>query len=636
MNTPSNPSLPIELELLAPARNKATALAALYAGADAIYIGAPSHGARAAAACSIDDIRSVARAAHALRARVYVALNTLVYDDELEAVNQMIWNLYHAGADALIIQDIGITELRLPPIALHASTQTDIRGIERAREMASLGMTRIVVARELSLRETEAIHQALPHVEIEAFVHGALCVCFSGDCRASFAATSRSANRGECSQMCRHAYTLRDSRGSILAGPAHLLSLRDLNRSSRLAEMAHAGVTSFKIEGRLKDEAYVLETVGYYSRLLNRLVECSEGRYCRASIGNVALSFTPDPTKAFNRGFTQYFTTGVPPKGLPLKMASLDSPAAAGSEVGSVTAVIPKGGIKVRLNEGVTVAAGDGLSYTSSDGAINGFRVNRVERNMIFLPPGVKAPQKGATLRRTLDAARQRLLSRPDAAVRSIPIDITLRLTPSGRVAAEAVDPMRKLCVAVATSDIFADKAASIQAGQRRRPFEKLGDTGLSLNSFTDNIDPELFIPASALTSLRRSLISTLAHAAAATYRFPAPGTRDANPIITGANIANHLARRLAPTADEAAETLHPSGRGMEGEQVMTTRYCIRRELGRCLSTEAGRQWQGPLTIYDDAGNSFRLDFDCKQCLMHLFWLGRKRTTCAAPAKQKP
>lgn len=616
---------PTPLELLAPARDRATALAAIACGADAVYLGAPSHGARAAAACSLDDIRAVAASAHPFRVRVYVALNTLVYDNEIRAVEAMIRDLYLAGADALIVQDTGITAMDIPLIALHASTQADIRTPERACELSAAGMTRIVVARELSVDETAAIHRALPGMEIEAFVHGALCVSFSGDCRASLAATGRSANRGECAQMCRHAYTLRDGEGRVLERERYLLSLRDLNRSSRIAEMAAAGVVSFKIEGRLKDAAYVRETVGYYSRLLDDLCRESEGRYRRASAGRSRLTFTPDPSLAFNRGFTQYFTTGVPPKGMPLRMACLDAPGAVGRAVGTVAAILPKGAMKLRLNHGVTLAAGDGLSYTAPDGSVRGFRVNRAEGSVIHLAPGTVPPAAGTELRRTADAARARMLERDDCARRSIGISVTLRRTPSGRIAADATDADRNLSVSVASDTPFADAASTPQEGRRRAPFDKLGDTIYSLDSFTDTVAPDIFIPASALTALRRQLTEALDRAAAATYAYPRPGRRENGTSLGGANIANRLAREVSPEGTDAAETLHPGGQGMEGERVMTTRYCLRRELGRCLATAEGRRWRGPLTIADNAGNTFRIDFDCGRCMMNLYWLGRRR-----------
>lgn len=613
----------IELELLAPARDKATALAAIAHGADAVYIGAPTHGARAAASCSVADIAEVAAAAHRFRARVYVALNTLIYDSETADVERMIWALHHAGADALIIQDMGITAMNLPPIALHASTQTDIRDPRRAAELAALGMMRIVVARELSLGEVADIHRELPEMEIEAFVHGALCVSYSGDCRASFAATGRSANRGECSQMCRHSYTLRDASGRVLVADSRLLSLRDLNRSSRLGEMAAAGVTSFKIEGRLKDVSYVKETVGYYSRLLDKLVAGSGGRYRRASAGRVELTFDPDPAKAFNRGFTQYFTTGVPPKGMPLRMASLDAAGSTGEYIGTVATVLPKGGLRLNLADGITLAAGDGLSYTAPDGSVAGFRVNRVEGRTIYLAPGVEAPERGTRLSRSLDAAREKILAREDTATRSILIDISLRPTPDGRLVAEAADRARGIEVSVASADSFTDKASTPQEGRRKGVFDKLGNTIYRLGRFSDSIAADIFVPASALTALRRSLTEALDATAAATYSYPKPGQRRDGATDSGANIANRLARSLAPEGCEAAETRHPGGKGMEGERVMTTRYCLRRELGHCLATPKGREWRGPLTLTDAAGNSFRADFDCADCRMHIVWLGR-------------
>lgn len=616
---------PIALELLAPARDRATALAAIAHGADAVYIGAPTHGARAAASCTVADIATLAAEAHRFRVRVYVALNTIIYPDETVAVERMIWDLYRAGADALIVQDMAITAMRLPPIALHASTQADIRTPARAAGLAALGMTRIVVARELSIEETAAIHREVPGVEIEAFVHGALCVSFSGDCRASFAATGRSANRGECSQMCRHAYTLRDGAGRVLASDSHLLSLRDLNRSSRLAEMAAAGVTSFKIEGRLKDAAYVKETVAYYSTLLDRLVEQSGGRYRRASAGCTRLAFTPDPAKAFNRGFTQYFTTGVPPKGIPLHMATADGPGAVGEELGRVTAHLPGGGVRLRpAAPGILVAGGDGLSYTRPDGSVTGFRVNRVEGLTLYPAPGSPVPPVGTAVRRTLDAARARMLARDDTASRTIAIDISLRHTPSGYIVAEARDRDRGLAVAVGSSAPYTDRASADQTARRADTFSKLGTTIYSPATLTDSIDPALFVPASALTRLRRELTGALDSAAAATYAYPRPGHKTSATISTGDNIANPLARAVTPSGAEAAETRHPGGRGMEGERVMTTRYCLRREMGRCLATPAGREWRGPLTLTDNAGNSFRADFDCAACLMHLTWLGRR------------
>lgn len=321
------------LELLAPARNADTAISAILAGADAVYMGASSHGARKDAANSIDDIRRVTDFAHQFNAKVYATVNTIIYDRELRDVERLITDLYHSGTDALIVQDMGILRMDIPPIELHASTQCDIRSVEKARFLAEVGFTRLVLPRELSLREIEEIHSAVPDTELEAFIHGALCVSYSGDCRASFMTGGRSANRGECAQICRLPYTLTDSRGRKFMEDKHLLSLRDLNRSDSLGAMADAGVCSFKIEGRLKEEGYVKNTVAWYSRILDRVVGESGGNYRRLSAGRSNAGFNPSPEKSFNRGFTTYFLSGhAPVKGI----ASFDTPKATGTPVGKV------------------------------------------------------------------------------------------------------------------------------------------------------------------------------------------------------------------------------------------------------------------------------------------------------------
>lgn len=301
------------LELLAPARDAMTAIEAVRHGADAVYIGASSHGARVSAANPVADIARVVEEAHKFRARVYVTLNTLVYDEELTTVQRLVSELYRVGVDALIVQDLALLRLDIPPIALHASTQCDIRTPRKARFLADAGFSQLVLPRELSLDEIAAIHAAVPDTPLEAFVHGALCVSYSGDCQASLLTTGRSANRGECAQICRLPFDLVDGDGRVRMRGKHLLSLRDLNRLGHLAEMAAAGVSSFKIEGRLKDTAYVKETVAAYRWAVDDVIAENPERYCRSSFGAVQLAFTPDVGKAFNRGFTPYFLRDTQP-----------------------------------------------------------------------------------------------------------------------------------------------------------------------------------------------------------------------------------------------------------------------------------------------------------------------------------
>ncbi|MDE7396533.1 MAG: U32 family peptidase, partial [Muribaculum sp.] len=362
------------LELLAPARNAEVARQAVLHGADAVYIGAAGFGARAAASNSFDDIKAVVEVAHSYGARVYVTVNTIVYDSELKGVEQMIRELYRVGVDALIVQDLGILRMDIPPIDLHASTQCDIRTHEKARFLESLGFSQLVLPRELSLEEIAAIRSATS-VPLEAFVHGALCVSYSGDCQASQLTCGRSANRGECAQICRYAFDLYAGTSDypVVRGK-HLLSLRDLNRSDSLEAMAAAGISSFKIEGRLKDPAYVKNIVALYRRRLDAIIDSHPELYCRASEGITDLKFTPQADRSFNRGFTSYFLNGTPVDNP--SMASPDTPKSRGQLVGTVRSVRDSGRI-VEASLLHPLANGDGLGYFSPDEGFVGFRINK-------------------------------------------------------------------------------------------------------------------------------------------------------------------------------------------------------------------------------------------------------------------
>ena len=301
-----------DIELLAPAKNLECGIAAIDHGADAVYIGASRFGARASAGNSVEDIRTLADYAHLFHARVYVTVNTILRDDELPETERLIWQLYNAGVDALIVQDMAVTRMNLPPIPLHASTQMDNRTIEKVKFLADTGFTQVVLARELSLEEIANIHHAVPNTPLEVFVHGALCVSYSGQCYVSEACYGRSANRGECAQFCRLAFNMEDADGQVIARDKHLLSLKDLNQSDRLEQMLDAGASSLKIEGRLKDVSYVKNVVAYYRRLLDNIFKLRK-EYRRASSGKVITDFQPQPDKSFNRGFTHYFLEGRTP-----------------------------------------------------------------------------------------------------------------------------------------------------------------------------------------------------------------------------------------------------------------------------------------------------------------------------------
>lgn len=376
------------IELLAPARNADVAIEAIKHGADAVYMGAGSHGARAAAGNSLDDIERVVKYAHIFGARVYVTVNTIVYDDELLQVEQLVRSLYNIGVDALIVQDMALLQMDLPPIALHASTQCDIRTPQKAQLMQAAGFSQVVLARELSLEETAAIHASVD-VPLEAFVHGALCVSYSGDCQAGWALQRRSANRGECPQICRLRYDLLDADGRMLVKGKHLLSLRDLNRSKYIEEMLESGVSSLKIEGRLKDADYVKNITAHYRRLLDEIIGAHPDKYVRASYGSSKISFTPDVAQSFNRGFTTYFTK---PLALSSRMASINTPKWSGVPVGTVKSVSPKF-ITAALS--TQLANGDGLGFFARSGEFVGFRLNRVDGNRLF-PASAVSPEPGA------------------------------------------------------------------------------------------------------------------------------------------------------------------------------------------------------------------------------------------------
>src|ERR1035437_1229160 len=357
------------IELLSPAKNLECGLAAINHGADAVYIGASSFGARAAAGNTLEDIATLVQYAHKYRSKVHVALNTILTDEQLPEAEKLIWEVYNAGADALIVQDMGILQLNLPPIALHASTQTDNRTVEKVKFLQDVGFSRVVLARELSLKQIAEI-ASQTDVELEAFIHGALCVSYSGQCYMSQANCGRSANRGQCAQYCRLPYHLVDADDNVLVKNKHLLSLKDLDQSDSLEEMLEAGVTSFKIEGRLKDADYVKNITAYYRRKLDAILDGST-RYRRASAGRTTILFEPNPEKSFRRSNTDYFLHGRKPD-----IAQLETPKSLGEPIGKVTYI---GRNFFEMQNGTLLNNGDGLCFINKHGDLTGFRVNRVE-----------------------------------------------------------------------------------------------------------------------------------------------------------------------------------------------------------------------------------------------------------------
>ena len=584
------------LELLAPAADKEVAFQAILHGADAVYMGASSHGARKKAANSIEDIKEVVEFAHKYRARVYVTVNTLVYDAEVEEVEKLIRNLYRIGVDALIVQDMCILRMNIPPIQLHASTQCDTRTVEKARFLQDVGFSQIVLARELSIEEIKDICKSID-VPVECFIHGALCVSYSGRCQASQVTTGRSANRGECAQLCRMKYTLRNKDGETIIKDKHLLSLKDFNTLDRLEELVAAGVSSFKIEGRLKDSSYVKNVVTAYRKRLDEIISANPDKYRRASVGESSYTFTPQLNKSFNRGFTHYFLDRESGE----KRASFDTPKSMGEIISS----------PAELNNG------DGISYLEN-GEYKGVHVNRVEGNRIIGAKPFKLP-KNAIIHRTYDNQWERLMA-SDTAVRKIGVNVILN---NNSVTAK---DERGLEVTVSWEG---STEKSKKPMDYRNIFGKLGNTVYELKDFSNSI-PDIFIRASRLTELRREVISALDDAAKTTYPFEyrrKENSEVAYPqkdLISLDNVANRLAKDFYKEHGviNIIPAIEVTGEKSSETPVMTTRYCLLRELGCCKKRDGrsslSAKLKEPLSL-TTGPNTFRLAFDCNNCEMKLF-----------------
>lgn len=628
------------LELLAPAKNLECGVAAISHGADAVYIGADHFGARASAGNSVADIHALCDFAHLFGAKVYVTVNTIIYEDELSATQELITRLAEVGVDALLVQDMSTLAMRRVALAkvgrvplLHASTQMDNRTAEKVAWLRDLGFTRAVLARELSVDEIKAIHEAVPEVELEVFVHGALCVSYSGQCYASQCLFGRSANRGECAQVCRMSYDLVDADGRVVVKDRYLLSMKDMCQLDHLEQLADAGASSFKIEGRLKDADYVKNVVAAYSQRLNEIIKRRGGDYRRASWGRVDYAFQPDLAKTFNRGYTDYFLRGRQ-HGLP----TMFTPKAFGEFVGTVKDLR---GDSFRVSGMAAFANGDGLCFVKdqADGSarqgelLEGFRVNRVEGNRLFpfhMPRGLR---RGMSLYRNNDVAFGKALA-GETARRVVPVSMEFGATPDGFRLAMTVDTGEGKTLEWAVATPFEHQQANRpQEDNIRKQLSKLGGTIFEQKDLTIDQDAKgLFIPSSVLAQLRRDAVEAYGKAlekATADVGL----TRDQEG--TGAparfwseeykkypylfNVANREARAFYEAhglsgMEPALETAEP-----RGVVAMQCRYCIRYELGFCVRRGGKKpEWREPLTLRLGDGRGFRLDFRCGECQMNL------------------
>ena len=605
---------PAPIELLAPARDADIAIAAIDHGADAVYMGASHHGARADATNTLDDVRRACDYAHQFGARIYATVNTLIYDNELKEVEHLVHDLYRIGVDALIVQDLGLLRMDLPPIALHASTQCDLRTPEKARFLEALGFSQLVMARELTLEEITAIRKVTT-VPLEAFVHGALCVSYSGRCAISQVLKGRSANRGECAQLCRLPYDLVDEKGQILVEGKHLLSLRDMARHDRLEQMMAAGVSSFKIEGRLKDIGYVKNVVAYYSRAIDKVIDRYPDRYRRSSVGNVELTFEPALDKSFNRGFTHYFLDERRPKD-GTAIASIDTPKSQGEFLGRVLRCNDN---SLTIDTRADLANGDGLSYFDAQGQFTGARVNRVlGRGTVLLRERAAIP-RGTLIYRTADKAFNDLLAKPSA-TRTITVNAELRYT--GNLLSLTLDDERGNHV-THTIDCDLQPAAKPQGDRQIAELAKLGGTIYRLNEA--QVAGDIFIPASLLARLRRETIELLDR----THRItrvidkrrpedksaPCPTTT----LTPADNVANRLAEQLYHDhgVTDIPHALEVGAPVTASTPLMHTRYCLRRQLGACLKGKNANRL--PRDLYLKTGGTLlKVTCDCKACEMHI------------------
>ena len=589
-----------QLELLAPAKNLECGIAAIDHGADAVYIGASRFGARAAVGNSVEDIRGLCDYARPFGVKVYVTVNTIIYDNELEATRQLLSELTEAGVDAILVQDMAVAQLTT--LTLHASTQTDNRTAEKVRWLRDLGFSRAVLARELSVDEIAEIHREVPDIELEVFVHGALCVSYSGICYASQHCFGRSANRGECAQFCRMKFSLVDAEGREVERDRYLLSLKDMNQSDHLEELIQAGATSFKIEGRLKDVSYVKNVTAAYSQRLNEIIRRHPDKYCRSSRGICQYTFTPDLRKTFNRGYTNYFLHGRQPD-----IASFDTPKAVGEFVGMVKELR---GDSFNVAGVASFANGDGLCFVNAERQLEGFRANRVVGNRIYPYRMPRSLKPGVRLYRNNDQEMERLLAKPSAE-RKVPVRLSLRAVEGG--------------FELSSGSSVVVMAAEHQLAQKSpreniiRQLSKLGDTIFTCEAVDLPDDFNYFIPNSVLSEMRRQLVERLmvetSPRSVLPLRKKIHQSRPKESLSYLDNISNHLSRDFYGAKDLTAYEL----KGGDGP-IMQCRHCIRYALGYCVKHGGKRPlWREPLSLVLGDGRRFRLEFDCANCQMNVY-----------------
>ena len=613
------------LELLSPAKNADFGIEAVNHGADAVYIGGPAYGARAKAPNSIEDIARLVRYAHRFNAEVFVTLNTIFHDNELEGAREIVYQLYDSGVDALIVQDMGLMEMDLPPIQLHASTQTDIRTVEKARFLDQVGFSQIVLARELDLKTIQEIADATT-CNLEFFVHGALCVAFSGQCFISHAHTGRSANRGECSQECRLPYRLEDAQGRVIGNDKHYLSMKDNDQSANLRALISAGISSFKIEGRYKDLPYVKNATAHYRQLLDDIL-LDMPEYAKTSSGITTFSFTPQPEKTFNRSATDYFVNGRQ-----AYIGAFDTPKFSGEEVGKVTKVAKD---SFEIDSQIELHNGDGLCFFDVHKELVGMRINTVEGRRLTPNEMPEDMRRGMTLYRNRDHAFMRLLEK-DSAIRKIPVDMHLHETLDG-FALTVTDSEGRSATAFCKLEKQPAQQAEKAKASLRENLAKLGSTYFLVNAISLDLSEAWFVPASTINGLRRDAVEQLVQVRIASYQRPEKRQPVDPPAVYFEDTLSYLANVYNKKAHAFYEkhgvkmiaAAYEANQELDEVPLMITKHCLRFSHGMCPKEAKGVIGvQGtvtaePMTLINGS-DRFTLKFDCKPCEMHVMGKIRK------------
>ena len=643
-----------QLELLAPARTADIGIEAVNHGADAVYIGGPGFGARSSADNSIADIARLVQHAHRFNSRIFVTMNTILRDDELEPARKQAWQLYDAGVDALIVQDMGLLAIDMPPLQLHASTQTDIRTPEKARFLRDVGLSQIVLARELTTKQIAAIRAATDPEKctLEFFIHGALCVAYSGQCYISAAHTGRSANRGECSQACRLPYQVVDDKGRFVAHDKHVLSMKDNNQSENLAALVDAGIRSFKIEGRYKDMGYVKNITAHYRKLLDRLIEDrqdSDRPLSRSSSGRTTFTFEPDPNQNFNREFTDYFV-----QGRQMDIGAFDTPKNPGQPVGFVTKVNPDS-VELELGDPrKSLSNGDGLCYYDLQKELVGLAINRAEPINAAMGlwrvfpkdpmAGFKDLRKGVEVNRNRDVNWTRTLDKKSSD-RRIGVWAVLAETSDGIALQLTDEDGFSACASTSLPrELAKDNASAIATLETN--ISKMGTTIFATLDVQVQFSQPWFVPASVLNPLRREAVESLERARAAGFvrlmpgiavEPPAPYPEDTLSYL--ANVFNQAAHSFY--AQHGVKVIAPAYEAIEelGEvSLMITKHCVRFSLSLCpkqakgVTGVQGQVKAEPLQLINGK-EKLTLRFDCKPCEMHV--VGKMKTSVANQSRKE-